>query len=250
MTELPPDVRDRAAEAAREAGTLTGMFTPEQYWGNVVDAVAEVLAAEQSKPDDQLAALEAEFPEQAPMLRQAMKDAPAVILRLWARVDELEGALAEDDKLLRFAVDRGLLSQHVDTLIAERDALKARVAELEGALRLTSALVGDGEDARDALQIVSSAEIAALKARVDLLTTALTEIGDSVCCGVWTGVAVTNCADSGREELCAVCIARAVLAATPTGDSIRDAQNWPREPAAPKVTHEEVFGATTTESEA
>jgi hypothetical protein len=42
-SDLPPDVRDRAAQAAREAGTLTGMFTPEQYWGNVVDAVAEVL---------------------------------------------------------------------------------------------------------------------------------------------------------------------------------------------------------------
>lgn len=64
----------------------------------------------------------------------------------------------------------------IDSLTADRDALKARVAELEGALRLTSALVGDGEDERNALKIVSGAEIDALKARVDLLTTALTEL--------------------------------------------------------------------------
>jgi hypothetical protein len=44
--DLPPDLRDRATEAAREAGTLTGMFTPERYWGNVVEVVAAVVTPE------------------------------------------------------------------------------------------------------------------------------------------------------------------------------------------------------------
>lgn len=86
------------------------------------------------KPDDQLAALEAEFPEKAPMVRQAMKDAPAAILRLRARVDELEAALTDDDKLLRFGVDRGLISDHAHKLILQRDTLKARVEVLTAAL--------------------------------------------------------------------------------------------------------------------
>jgi len=174
MKLYSPDVRDRAIFEAREVlfSWIEGRSIDPELAPAIVDAMVSVVAPEierplqariteleaalafmlkrfdpggdmatlrtvlagAEKPDDQLAALEAEFPKKAPMLRQAMKDAPAAILRLQARVDELEAALTDDDKLLRFGVDRGLISDHAHKLILQRNALQARVELLTAAL--------------------------------------------------------------------------------------------------------------------
>jgi hypothetical protein len=86
MTELPPDVRDRAAEAAYRAWAQDSAWGTgsKHVWRPVVDAVAEVLAAEQV---DELAKLDALLVRnlQGRQRESALK----------ARVDLLTAALTE-----------------------------------------------------------------------------------------------------------------------------------------------------------
>ena len=142
---------------------------------------------------------------------------------LKARVAELEGALADDDQLVRFAVDRGLISDHAHKLLLQRDALKARIVELSTEHLHLSHEVEALEEwnfwlsrtLRDMARRATSfrSERNEAQARVEQLTAALTEIAHDVC-DDYDSNNYDSCEVAGRDrdEWCAACIARAALA--------------------------------------
>jgi hypothetical protein len=173
--DIPPDVRDRAAQAACVAWQFGWVPSERVEWLAVVDAVAEVLAAEQRPPNDYSGG----------PLRSERE------LLLEAQVAELEEELEREQTRQ---------TQSEARVLAERDALKARVAELstehlhlshevealeewnfwlsrtlrDMARRATSFRSSYYRTARESTRYVIERNEA--RARVDLLTTALTEI--------------------------------------------------------------------------
>jgi hypothetical protein len=124
MSELPPDLRDRAARAATNAMLVvsrTGMRSDQEIAEAVVDAVAEVLAAEQCSPNDYSGG-----PARSEREIQLERD---------LAVEQAHQAQAAKD-----------YNNALGPMIRERDALKARVAELERPLREMVRLLPDTPD--------------------------------------------------------------------------------------------------------
>lgn len=134
MTGLPPDVRERAARAAFEHSWRISPYPgwddlPEE-WREIqraeVDAVAEVLAAEQSDEIPHWRTGELIRRINTVCAQRDQLDAENLLLR------EQASAMAEDLELLR--AERELYRTEGLRIQADRDALKARVAELSTAL--------------------------------------------------------------------------------------------------------------------
>jgi chromosome segregation ATPase len=169
MTDLPPDVRDRAAQAARLLPwpTVSGL-TADEYWPAVVDAVAEVLAADQPKstwPGDDF---------------DGVRDALALEVRAHARTaDELE--------VLRAWVEQ--LEGEVARRKRDGEALNTECEQI-------------GEKADEAWRALNP-----YMARVEQLTTALTEIvaandasTDQLPRSMWSAITRARAALSAGEE--------------------------------------------------
>lgn len=203
--QLPPDVRDRAETAAYQAYVRVAPGPQSDRWGAVVDAVAEVLAAEQPQH-------EFTCPACGAVTRARMADANEKAERdaLKARVAELR----EDAR--RDSHDYELLRQHNEQLsealgMSRKEYGGKNISDLDeyDRLRLTA-------NGFQAMNGVLELQVKRQRARVDLLTTALTEIGekwkaldyDSRCTVYGTNPELVEAMDAA--------IARSVLSATPT----------------------------------
>jgi hypothetical protein len=153
MTELPPDVRAEAAQAALDQHRGCD---EDFHGGRIVDAVVAVVAPEIARP---LQARIEELEGKAEHWRQRWENRNEHFDLLSCERDALQARLHA-----QHASNAEFMRGQADEFAAERDALQARVEELEGrdpqefevkaALRILNLELHAGkvEDERDALQ--------------------------------------------------------------------------------------------------
>jgi hypothetical protein len=216
MTELPPDVRDRAARAAVD---IYHHYPQEPFvWAAVVAAVAEVLAADRFESE---CTCTKGLDYEGPCSWCDVHGQPSVAHRQGVDAGYQEAKFS-------YELDMAASTRGIQEARADRDALKARVDLLSTENEETHR---GWDNALTALRMENEVRVHAqdqvieLRARVDLLTTALTALVEH-----WDDEGPHATGEAAAEA------ARAVLAATPTTEPVPlKASQIPTEPGVPSM---------------
>lgn len=236
MTELPAEVREKAARAA----FMTSFNESTISWGRVVDAVVEVLAEHQAQSGDSSATvvneLRAKAAHQAgttgllPFARldkarqeywRGLAEGTVKVAELEASRDKLEWATREilkargvvDVELEKVKAERDAMARSVERQRQDaskqrkrRKAVEAKVAEM--AETSNAAIAGLTNYDRRCREI--AAERDALQARVGKLRAALVAVDANGCCEGESWDSAKTCLATG-DVRCGACEAHAAL---------------------------------------